>query len=178
MVDAYKVEPLDAYSELIRNLHIKYGQKRWFIIYQADTRLCSETFERWLRREETKGGQTDMNPERKWDFLFMSAANPEYNPVTAFWAEEAKDKINAYSSWDKSFAEVVDDGTIHNSRHPHTGRRASADTRPAGSPRKRKFPAPLLPRAVQTQHVTKAQPQRSTGKSAIATTKASLVTPD
>jgi hypothetical protein len=51
ILDICKVEPLDAYSDHIRSLHQEHGQKHWFIILQADSRLREESFERWLRKE-------------------------------------------------------------------------------------------------------------------------------
>jgi hypothetical protein len=98
MLDACEIELLDAYSDFIRIPRIKYGQKHWFIIYQPDARLMSEAFEQWVRQEEAKVPLSDANPNRKWDFLFMSAANPGHPPASAFWAEEVKDEVHASSA--------------------------------------------------------------------------------
>jgi hypothetical protein len=54
LLDICKVEPLDAYSDHIRFLHQEHGREHWFIILQADSRLREKSFERWLRKEESK----------------------------------------------------------------------------------------------------------------------------
>jgi phage terminase large subunit-like protein len=36
-----------------------------------------------------------MNPARKWDFLFRSAADPDYTTAKNFWEKEVKDNVYA-----------------------------------------------------------------------------------
>jgi hypothetical protein len=57
-----------------------------------------------------------MNPERKWDFLFRSAADPEYTTAKNFWEKEVKDNVNAYSSYRKTFSQVTADGAVLDNR--------------------------------------------------------------
>jgi hypothetical protein len=101
ILDTCKVQPLDAYSDHIRSLHQEHGQKHWFIILQADSRLRKTRFERWLRIEEAKADRSEMNPNRKWDFLFMAAAEPEYTTARNFWGKEVTNHVVSYSSFRK-----------------------------------------------------------------------------
>jgi hypothetical protein len=120
LLDICKVEPLDAYSDHIRSLYHEHGQKHWFIILQADSRLGEESFQRWLRTEEAKGDRSDMNPNRKWDFLFMAAAAPEYTTAKNCWDKEVKDHVLAYASYQKSFTQITADGTVLDNYHTAT----------------------------------------------------------
>jgi hypothetical protein len=108
LLDICKVEPFDAYSDHIRSLHQKHGQKHWFIILQADSRLREESFERWLRKEEANGDRSEMNPSRKWDFLFRAGSDPEYTTAKHFWDKEVKDHV----LYRKSFTQITPDGTV------------------------------------------------------------------
>jgi hypothetical protein len=112
LLDICKVEPLDAYSDHIRSLHQEHGQRHWFIILQADSRLREESFERWLRKEESKLDRSEMNPTCKWDFLFRAASDPEYTTAKNFWEKEVKDNVLAYSSYRKTFTQITADGTV------------------------------------------------------------------
>jgi hypothetical protein len=118
------VEPLDAYSDHIRSLHAERGQKAWFILLQADTRLREEIFERWLRREEQERDRSEMNPFREWDFLFRSAAEPEFPAAKANWEREVKDLAIAYIAYRKTFREIMASGSVlDNIQNQHMSRR-------------------------------------------------------
>jgi hypothetical protein len=53
-----------------------------------------------------------VNPNRKWDFLFVAAADPEYTTAENFWDKEVKDHMLAYASYRKSFTQITADGTV------------------------------------------------------------------
>jgi hypothetical protein len=59
-----------------------------------------------------------MNPKRKWDFLFMAAADPEYTTARNFWEKEVKDNVISYSSFRKSFDQITAGGTVLDNMHP------------------------------------------------------------
>jgi hypothetical protein len=66
--------------------------------------------------EESKGDRSEMNPTRKWDFLFRSAADPEYTTAKNVWEKEVKDNVNTYSSYRKTFGQITADGTVLDNR--------------------------------------------------------------
>jgi hypothetical protein len=81
-----------------------------------------------------------MNPDRKWDFLFMAAADPEYTTAKTIWDKEVKDFVAAYSSYRKSFTQITSDGTVldnthknHNNYNNNTANRQQS-THQSGAP--------------------------------------------
>ena len=54
LLEAATTEALENYGEKVREFNVTYGERCWFIIYQADVRMRSERFERLRRACEKK----------------------------------------------------------------------------------------------------------------------------
>ena len=99
MFDAVKPAALDAYEALIRQYYLRYGQRCWALLYQADTRARKELAERVRRKlaseyqEVTAAAQAvggtvvhPYDPAAPWRSVWKQMPK-EY----AFWKREVED---------------------------------------------------------------------------------------
>ena len=93
-------ERLAAYARLIKRFHDRFGQKCWFIIYQADVLMRSETMDR-IRRNCISVGSTasapafngcTFHPATPWEYVFAVAASETEPESAAFWTENISHK--------------------------------------------------------------------------------------
>jgi len=83
---------MDRYQQKIKKLYSAYGAQCWALLYQADTRMRLEQFERILRRGQVLhqasladgGAKTDFNPRWPWEWVFEQATEYEHT----FWTDE------------------------------------------------------------------------------------------
>ena len=86
------LETLIRYQTLIKTFHSAYGPVCWALLYQAETRMRLEQFERILRRGELQhaaamqpqGAPTDFDPNMPWEWVFEQAVECEHT----FWTDE------------------------------------------------------------------------------------------
>ena len=85
-------ETMDRYQQKIKKLAIAYGQDCWVLLYQADTRMRLEQFERIMRRgqllyqasQAPNGPPTYFDVRWPWEWVFEQATEHE----TTFWTDE------------------------------------------------------------------------------------------
>eukprot|EP00971_Amphidinium_carterae_P348659 6490615-Amphidinium_carterae.1 len=134
LLDLVDIEPIDNYGEKVRDLHDTFGPPCWFIIYQADSRMRSEQFERIRRRLDSDynkvtqaGGSTkliDFDPKKPWNGVLREAASD-----TEFWTVEVKDKAYFFLTAVRTSQAVREDGTAQPAL-----KAVNLSSTPAGSP--------------------------------------------
>ena len=100
LLKAARAEPLELYGEHIRSLHNLYGQRAWHIVYQADTRMRAEEFERIRRQldiEHASSPITNYDPLMPWNNVFMRSVGPA---ARDFWDSEVRDRALFQSAAD------------------------------------------------------------------------------
>ena len=123
LLEAVKPEPLDLYGEMIRSLSHLYGPECWYIVYQADTRMRSEEFERIRSNAEIEHvgltrsigdraacDQLGFDPKYPWDGVFRRATRADTSQE--FWSTEVKDKALLHLSRAMPRSVITDDGTV------------------------------------------------------------------
>ena len=135
LLKATRAEPLELYGEHIRSLHNLYGAKAWHIIYQADTRMRAEEFERIRRQLDIDHSRSPIDgyePTMPWNNVFMRSVGPA---AREFWDTEVRDRALFQST--ANLARNADTATKEKStrRRPE---RKSADSgpQPAKKPKK------------------------------------------
>ena len=92
MLGIAALETLIRYQTLIKKFHTAFGTTCWALLYQAETLMRLEQFERILRRGELQhaaaqlpqGLPTDFDPNQPWEWVFQQAAESEQT----FWTDE------------------------------------------------------------------------------------------
>ena len=139
LLEAATTEVLENYGERIREFVTRYGEKCWFIIYQADSRMRSERFERLRRNCEKRhaaalaaGAPSNFKSAAPWNEVFRVAVDDK-----TFWDEEVRDQCILYLSHLRSQSQVENDGTAfdHSDTTPARKRSAAPDSTP---PKKRR----------------------------------------
>jgi hypothetical protein len=121
LLQAIRPERLEQYGEHLRSLLNTYGTECWFLIYQADTRMRSEHFERIRRRlqidHDANINQHEFDPIRPWDGVFAAAVKDK-----DFWDSEVREKAILYLAKVTNYRDIANDGTAQPSRGlPHKG---------------------------------------------------------
>ena len=116
LLKAVTAERLEQHGEFIRNLSATYGEKSWYIVYQADVRFRSEEMERLRRAQQIKhDGLSDearkgspFDPDSRWDWVFGATRG---DVGRDFWEEEVHRKALLYLTQLRSREQTTDDGT-------------------------------------------------------------------
>ena len=100
LLKAARAEPLELYGEHVRSLHNLYGPRAWHIIYQADTRMRAEEFERIRRQLEIEHAAVPVegyDPDMPWNSVILRSVGPA---ARDFWDTEVRDKALFQSAAD------------------------------------------------------------------------------
>ena len=105
LLDLAPPEHLDNYGEMDRTFANQYGPHSWYLVYQADTRMRSEHFERLRRLAERDSGA--FNPGKPWFTIFKLAIEDKL-----WWDEHLHRPAVLFLTNVKTATETADDGTV------------------------------------------------------------------
>ena len=137
LLDLAPPEHLDNYGEMVRTFANQYGPQSWYLVYQADTRMRSEHFER-LRRVAERGAYPGFDPAKHWYTVFKLAIEDKL-----WWDEHLHRPAVLFLTSVKTAAQTMDDGTVqqHIPDGRGNGRRRSRSRKAAPRGGNRAFPS-------------------------------------
>ena len=124
---------------------ITYGDRAWFLIYQADVRMRSEEFERIRRRlkaahdPSAPAAAQIYDPEHPWSSVFSRAVHRADQESAAFWQAEVREKAYLFLSRVQPAQDLTRDNTVQDLATPpgDKPRRRGASRTPPKTPRQR-----------------------------------------
>ena len=158
---------LQRYADRIKRLNDEFP-RFWWVIGQADIRMCSEHLERIRRdcvKRQAAGVLTDYDPKKPWDVAFREAAACE-----TFWQREVDKRVLQFAAVGLSVAALADGsfGTIQLASTSVTsqGGRGTqgADKKLKRSSSRTRSRSPYYAKAVRTSDRRKATERRKASK--------------